>query len=130
MPSLLERGDILDGNWIASSYDVISAMGSLHHLTRPLDGFRLVSDALEAGGIFVFHYYGSYGRYARRLDQEAVRLLSPDSGDFTDRVEVARRLFKPIIKLTGDSMPAQWIVDQYAHPCEQSSTASEAPRAA
>jgi SAM-dependent methyltransferase len=122
---VFDHADILDPKWGHGGYDVVSAMGSLHHLQDPADGFRQAARALKPGGLFVFHYYGAHGRYARKLDQEMVRLIASNAFTLHEGIDIARKLFQPKILLNGDAMPEQWIADQYVHPRERAFRADE-----
>lgn len=116
--------DIAAPAWTTPPCDVITAMGSIHHLPEPRVGFAQVSRALRPGSFFAFYYYGTYGRYDRQLQQRLLSLLAPEPEAFADRVRLAKKLFEP--KMTsGEPMEEQWIADQYAHPNEHTFTVTD-----
>lgn len=72
-PVQLYRGDLLDlpTDW-HEGFDLIEAVGMLHHLERPEAGFQALEQLLKVGGILRL---GFYGPTARRPVQIAQRWL-------------------------------------------------------
>ncbi|MHC4079047.1 MAG: class I SAM-dependent methyltransferase [Planctomycetota bacterium] len=120
----VEWGDIMGGTWVDGAWDVVTALGAIHHLPDPQVGYQNVASALNPGGLFCFYYYGTYGRHDRTLQQQLLRVLCPDPGAFEQRVDLAKRLFDPKLH-TGEPMADQWVADQFAHPCEHTGTIAE-----
>lgn len=65
------KGSLLDHK---GKYDYISAVGVLHHLEDPLEGFKTVHRCLKPEGVAGIMVYGKYGRTGVTQLQEAVRI--------------------------------------------------------
>jgi 2-polyprenyl-3-methyl-5-hydroxy-6-metoxy-1,4-benzoquinol methylase/tetratricopeptide (TPR) repeat protein len=57
------QADILELGGLERSFDVVSAIGVLHHLADPLEGWRILISRLRPGGCMCL---GLYSRIARR----------------------------------------------------------------
>src|SRR5262245_26782708 len=64
-----DSGDATDPAWADASRDVVSALGSIHHLADPEVGFANAAGALRPGGVFALYFYGAHGRRERTLQQ-------------------------------------------------------------
>jgi SAM-dependent methyltransferase len=121
----VEWGDILDPRWRDGSWDVVTAMGSLHHLEDPASGVATASGALKSGGLAIFYFYARHGRYLRTLQQQLLRVLHPEAGAFRERVASAKALFAPENWSGGGPMEDHIVADEFAHPREHTYTIVE-----
>jgi SAM-dependent methyltransferase len=121
----VEWGDIRDPRWRDGSRDVVTAMGSIHHLEDPTVGLATASGALKVGGLSIFYFYARHGRYLRTLQQRLLRLLYPEAGAFRERVASAKAIFAPENWSGGGPMEDHIVADEFAHPCEHTYTIGE-----
>lgn len=121
----VEWGDIRDARWRDGSQDVVTAMGSLHHLEDVSVGLATASGALKPGGLAIFYFYARYGRYLRTLQQQLLRVLHPDPAAFRERVAAAKVLFAPENWSGGGPMEDHIVADEFAHPREYTYTIGE-----
>lgn len=85
----VEQGDILALAGTMARWDVIEAVGVLHHMADPLRGWAILAEALEPGGVM---YTGLYSAVARRPVQEVRdRLRAEGAGDGADAIRAVRR---------------------------------------
>lgn len=56
------QGDLLDAGRLSRQFDVIEAVGVLHHLTDPLAGWRALAERLKPGGLMLIGLYSERGR--------------------------------------------------------------------
>ena len=66
------QGDILELDQIEKKFDVIEAIGVLHHMNDPLAGWKVMADKLCAGGLMKI---GLYSDIARQHIVEAIRQI-------------------------------------------------------
>ncbi len=57
-----QHADILDAGLLDGTFDMIQSIGVLHHMYRPLDGWRVLSGLLREGGVFKAGLYAERGR--------------------------------------------------------------------
>ena len=64
------EADIMRLDDAMGQYDIIEAVGILHHLADPLDGWRRLCDHLRPGGLMKIGLYSEFGREPVRAAQE------------------------------------------------------------
>ncbi len=91
-------------------FDVIIALGSIHHTKNPKKAFQNLISCLKPKGIFVFGFYNPYTRFRLRIKQFILFLLAGNNPE--KRISLAKKLFPNKYKNTS------WFADKYAHPRE------------
>jgi SAM-dependent methyltransferase len=100
------QADILDLQSIGRTFDVIEAVGILHHLAQPLAGWQVLLSILRPGG---FMRLGLYSKRARQ-DITAARALIAQRG-YAPSAEDIRRCRHELAGL-GDGSPLSKIADE------------------
>lgn len=91
-PVTLHQGSYMDANPFGVQFDIISAIGTVHHAENPSDALRNLASWLKPEGVMLLHLYG------RRCDsqkfdiKEALSLLQPDLGAHSERFELYHNL--------------------------------------
>jgi 2-polyprenyl-3-methyl-5-hydroxy-6-metoxy-1,4-benzoquinol methylase len=80
------QADILKLATIARSFDVIDCSGVLHHMSDPLEGWRLLLELLRPGGLMHLGFYSEAGR----KDVVAARSFIADRGFGSTPAEIRR----------------------------------------
>jgi SAM-dependent methyltransferase len=98
------------------SFDVVCALGVLHHTPDPRASFASVSRLVRPGGVVVIGLYNAFARLPHRLRRSVAR-----AGGFRWFP------FDPILRARADepSRREAWIRDQYRHPEEHRHTVHE-----
>ena len=101
------------------SFDVVCALGVLHHTPDPRASFASVSRLARPGGAVVVGLYNAFARFPHRLRRAVARA----SG-------FRWFPFDPILRARADepSRREAWIRDQYRHPEEHRHTVREVKR--
>ncbi len=118
-------GDFRKPTWCDGNWDVVSAIGTLHHLDDLDQAYADVAASLRPGGWFLLYHYGTYGRFDRVLKSRLVATLVPDADAVEDRMALARKLFD-LRRPDGTPLEDAWVADQYCNPCETTQTKAEA----
>lgn len=85
---------LFDADQLPGDFDLINCVGVLHHTADPIRGLQTLASKLAPGGLIHIFVYGELGRWEIKLMQEAIALLQHDKrGDYTDGVQVGRKLF-------------------------------------
>lgn len=94
---LFEEGSILDlpGSGLGP-FDYVDCCGVLHHLPDPAAGLAALVSVLAPGGGIGLMVYAPHGRTGVYMLQDALRLLAPADQAPTERVEIAKRLWKQV----------------------------------
>jgi SAM-dependent methyltransferase len=100
------QADILNLQSIGRTFDVIEAVGILHHLAQPLAGWQVLLSILRPGG---FMRLGLYGKRARQ-DVTAARALIAQRG-YAPSAEDIRRCRHDLTGL-GDGSPLSKIANE------------------
>jgi 2-polyprenyl-3-methyl-5-hydroxy-6-metoxy-1,4-benzoquinol methylase/tetratricopeptide (TPR) repeat protein len=100
------QADILNLQSIGRTFDVIEAVGILHHLAQPQAGWQVLLSILRPGG---FMRLGLYSKRARQ-DVTAARALIAQRG-YAPSAEDIRRCRHELIGL-GDGSPLSKIADR------------------
>ncbi|MBC5792855.1 MAG: methyltransferase domain-containing protein [Nanohaloarchaea archaeon] len=92
----------------SQSYDLVISLGVLHHLSKPQEGFRVISECLKDGYI-VLGLYNKYGRIRTKARKVLFRL----TGNRFKRMDPYLR------KQSLDAKRSEiFFNDQYRHPNE------------
>ena len=92
VPITLRQGSFLDPNPFGVQFDIISAIGTVHHAESPSDALKNLGSWLRPNGVMLLHLYG------RRCDskkfdiKEALSLLQPDLSSHSERFDLYRHL--------------------------------------
>jgi SAM-dependent methyltransferase len=117
-------GDFRNPTWCDGGWDVVSALGTLHHLEDLKKAYADVAAALRPQGWFLLYHYGTYGRFDRALKTRLVNTILPDFDAVEDRMDLARKLFD-LRQPDGTPLEDAWVADQYCNPCETTQTMRE-----
>ncbi len=127
---------------LQQKFDVIIAVGVLHHLSDITMGLKNIVKHLNNNGYLFLWLYGEYGRYYLNLNQKMLRLLFQSEKDIKKKVELTKKLLSqcPLSYLACHvDTPQQknqefqnyldfafenesWLVDQFLHAHEQTYT--------
>jgi SAM-dependent methyltransferase len=77
---------------LGRSFDLISSIGVLHHLTQPEEGLRSLSTVLDPHGAMIIMLYGSAARAGVYLLQDALRRM--ELGIDQESIELARSMIR------------------------------------
>jgi SAM-dependent methyltransferase len=93
----------------AGAFDVVLALGVLHHTADPSAAFAAVAPLVRPGGVIVVTLYHTLARLPHRLRRGLARLTG-----------FRRVPFDPILAARADEPErrAAWLRDQYLHPEE------------
>ena len=58
----LMQGDILQLGALPQSFDIVEAIGVLHHMADPMAGWRILADKVKPGGVMQIGLYSSLAR--------------------------------------------------------------------
>ncbi|MDD4251172.1 MAG: methyltransferase domain-containing protein [Candidatus ainarchaeum sp.] len=85
-------------------FDVIIALGSLHHTINAKKGFEIASKHCKKNGLIIIGLYNKYSRFRHRIKR--LILLLTCRNDFEKRIKVGKKLFK------SNESPF-WCADKY-----------------
>ncbi len=109
--------------WLPERFDVIEAVGVLHHLDEPLRGWRALRDRLAPHGLMRI---GLYSRYARRGIERAQEMARQAGGTDTATIRRLRQRLlaeldpdeKSVLLASYDFYSTSGIRDLLMHVCE------------
>ncbi|MDD3159744.1 MAG: class I SAM-dependent methyltransferase [Candidatus ainarchaeum sp.] len=90
-------------------YDVVIALGSLHHTVDAKKGFVIATNHLDKNGIIIVGIYNKYSRFRHRLKRIVLRIFA--GKDIDKRINLGKKLFK-----TNNS--PSWLADKYGQTHE------------
>jgi SAM-dependent methyltransferase len=83
------HGDILGLKMVGRDFDIIESYGVLHHMKNPMEGWRILVERLQPGGLM---FIGLYSRKARRaIDQIRTELAAQNSDGSIVEIRAARK---------------------------------------
>jgi 2-polyprenyl-3-methyl-5-hydroxy-6-metoxy-1,4-benzoquinol methylase len=85
-------------------YDIVIALGSLHHTIDAKKGFGVGVKHLKKNGIIIIGLYNKYSRFKHRLKRFILRILA--GNDFEKRIILGEKLF-------GGLKSKSWLADKY-----------------
>lgn len=85
-------------------FDVVIALGSLHHTIDAKKGFEIGINHLKNDGIIIIGLYNKYSRARHRIKRIILQVIAKDN--IEKRMEVGEKLFK------GNKSKA-WLADKY-----------------
>ncbi|NMA44506.1 MAG: class I SAM-dependent methyltransferase [Candidatus Diapherotrites archaeon] len=100
--NFLEK-NILETN-LNKKFDVVIALGSLHHTINAKKGFEIGVNHLKNEGTIIVGLYNKYSRARHRVKRIILRLIA--GNNIEKRIEVGEKLFK------GNKSKA-WLADKY-----------------
>lgn len=100
--NFLEK-NILETN-LNKKFDVVIALGSLHHTINAKKGYEIGANHLKKDSIIIVGLYNKYSRARHRVKRVALKLLAGDN--IEKRIEIGEKLFK------GNKSKA-WLADKY-----------------
>jgi SAM-dependent methyltransferase/tetratricopeptide (TPR) repeat protein len=80
------QADILDLHLLDQQFDIVESVGVIHHMSNPLDGFRMLVNCAKKGGLIKI---GLYSKLARR-NITAIRDEFASSRDNPEATKVVR----------------------------------------
>ena len=83
------HGDILELGGLGRRFHMVESIGVLHHMKRPLQGWRVVTDLLRPGGLMRLGLYSERGR--RGIVRCRQVIADEDIGATPDRIRAFRR---------------------------------------
>jgi 2-polyprenyl-3-methyl-5-hydroxy-6-metoxy-1,4-benzoquinol methylase len=100
----------------AEKYDVVIALGSLHHTINAKKGFHIACNCTTKEGIVIIGLYNKYSRFKHRMKRMILKVLA--GNDFEKRMHVGEKIFG------GNKSPA-WLADKYGQAHESYHSISE-----
>jgi 2-polyprenyl-3-methyl-5-hydroxy-6-metoxy-1,4-benzoquinol methylase len=97
-------------------YDLVIALGSLHHTINAKKGFCQAEKHLKKDGLIIIGLYNKYSRFRHRIKRLIIRVLA--GNDIDKRIKIGEKLFKK------NSQPA-WLADKFGQPHETYHSVSE-----
>lgn len=98
-----EEKNILEFN-SNKKYDVVIALGSLHHTIDARKGFTIAIKHTKKEGIIIIGLYNKYSRFRHRVKRFILRILARN--DFEKRIVLGEKLF-------GGLKSKSWLADKY-----------------
>ena len=77
---------------LKKKFDVIIAIGVMHHLSNIPQGLKKLIEHLDDKGYIVLWLYGEYGRYHLNLNQKMLNILFSSVNDFKKKVALTKKL--------------------------------------
>lgn len=90
----LHRGSYLDPMPFTEKFDVILAMGTIHHCADPVAGMKNLKNHLKQDGYLLLHLYGMRGDREKFDIKEALSILEPDLESYDKRFAYYSALMK------------------------------------
>lgn len=100
--------NILELN-LNKKFDVVIALGSLHHTIDAKKGFIIGKNHLKKNGIIIVGFYNKFSRLRHRIKRIILYLLAKN--DFEKRINIGKKIF-------GDMKSQSWLADKYGQPHE------------
>ncbi len=97
------KKNILDLN-LNKKFDVVIALGSLHHTIDARKGFLVAAKHTKKNGIIITGYYNKYSRFRHRVKRIVLYLIA--GKDFEKRISIGKKLFK-------HNENESWLADKY-----------------
>lgn len=118
-----------DAAQLPGEFDFINCVGVLHHLPDPVRGIQALAAKLAPGGLMHIFVYAELGRWEIRLMQQAIALLQTNRQDYTEGVQIGRKLLaalpedNPLVRREKerwslDNQRDACFADMYVHPQE------------
>ena len=79
------RGSYLDPMPFDEKFDIILAMGTIHHCAEPVEGMKNLKKYLKPDGYLLLHLYGLRGDREKFDIKEALSILEPDLQNYARR---------------------------------------------
>jgi SAM-dependent methyltransferase len=117
----LIHGNICHIDLPSNSFDLISCIGVLHHITDHVAAMKSMSRLLDHNGILLLGVYHPYGRFWHRLKRSLFHLIC--HGDQEKKVKWAKRIFPIKQEATKYRIPEEiYVMDSYFAPVEKAFT--------
>ncbi|MFA5357725.1 MAG: class I SAM-dependent methyltransferase [archaeon] len=104
---------------IKKKFDVVIALGSLHHTTNAEKGFQICASHLNKEGLIILGLYNKYSR--TRLRAKRIVLFALCGSQIEKRIELGKKLF-------GGPKNNYWAADKYGQVHESYHTINEVLR--
>jgi 2-polyprenyl-3-methyl-5-hydroxy-6-metoxy-1,4-benzoquinol methylase len=89
---------------LEKEFDVVIALGSLHHTIDARGGFSIACNHCKPDGVVIIGLYNKYSRFRHRLKRIILFLLA--GKDFEKRMVLGKKLF-------GGNNSKSWLADKY-----------------
>ncbi|MEK6959019.1 MAG: class I SAM-dependent methyltransferase [archaeon] len=100
----------------SEKYDIVLALGSLHHTLDARHGFSIAAKHAKPDGVVIIGLYNKYSRFRHRLKRVVLRIFC--GNDIKKRILLGKKLFG------GPNNPA-WLADKYGQVHESYHSISE-----
>lgn len=110
----LAEADLLSLD-LGTKFDLITCIGVLHHLAKPLLGLQRLAAHLEPDGLMALWVYNTYGCQEWLRKRELLLYLEPNPGAIEMRAALARSVWNPQYQ-NGNPYTETDCVDSFAHP--------------
>lgn len=85
-------------------FDVVIALGSLHHTTNPKKGFLIASKHCKKNGLIIIGLYNKYSRFRHRLRRIFIKIFC--GNNIEKRIMFGKNIF-------GNMKSINWLADKY-----------------
>jgi len=82
-------------------YDVVIALGSLHHTINAKAGFHIATTHLKEGGVIIVGLYNKYSRAKLRVKRIIIKLFA--GNNIEKRIKIGKMLFGSTGSITRDA---------------------------
>ncbi|MFA5763282.1 MAG: class I SAM-dependent methyltransferase [archaeon] len=89
---------------LEKEFDVVIALGSLHHTIDAKKGFDIACNHCKTNGIIIIGLYNKYSRFRHRVKRVILFLLA--GKNFEKRIIIGQKLF-------GGDKAKSWLADKY-----------------
>lgn len=87
-----QLGNVMDGEKLLGTFDIVLSMGVIHHLSDPAAGLRNLVRNLADDGLLFLYVYGSQGGRERMRRKQILALLLGRRHDFERGISLAKEL--------------------------------------
>ncbi len=102
-------------------FDVVIALGSLHHTIDAFKGFEIACKYTKPNGLVIIGLYNKYARFRHLVKRSFLRVLA--GNDIEKRIKVGEKLFGK--KESGQMGSKSWAADKYGQVHESTHSVGE-----
>ena len=122
--------DILDLKSINKKFNIIESIGVLHHMDNPFEGWRILNDSLENGGMIMIGLYSNIARehIVKIRDDIKIKSFNFDKKNiikFREKIISSNNLDYKLIKQSPDFYSFSNLIDLLFHVQESRFTIPE-----
>lgn len=97
------KNNILNLN-LEKKFDVVIALGSLHHTTNAKKGFLIANKHCKKDGLIIIGLYNKYSRFRHRLKRIIIKIFC--GNNIEKRIHFGKNIF-------GNMKSDNWLADKY-----------------